>query len=148
VKYGYWFEYHSNNPNNRKGASVMFDGWNGTSSRADTWFMDFTPNTTTENDGVMVPNMEFKDKYGEATFKVLAVNAVAGAEGWVDVQVNIPGTNPIFRPLARQKLLRGDIADIPAYNLAGQAVHSLTSKQALVLRAGDGQMPGLILQAR
>jgi hypothetical protein len=110
--------------------------------------MDFTPNTTTENDGVMVPDMNFKDNWGETTFRVLAVNSVAGAEGWVDVQVNIPGTNPIFRPLARQKLLRGDIADIPAYTLAGQAVHSLTSKQALVLRAGDGQMPGLILQAR
>lgn len=148
ARYGYWFEYHSNSTANRRGASVMMDGWQGTSSRADTWFMDFTPATTTENDGVMIPNMEFKDKWGEATFKVTAVNAVAGAEGWVEVQVTIPGSTPILRPLARHKLLRGDISMVPAYSLMGKVVQNLSSRQALVLRAEEGQTPRLIFQTR
>jgi hypothetical protein len=143
--YGYWFEYRTNNANNRRGASVMFDGWNGTSSRADTWFMDLTPQTTTENDGVMTPDMEFKDKYGAATFKVLAVNPAPGPGGWVDVQVNIPGTIPIFPRLAQRPHHQGT-ADWRIFDLTGRILQNRGLAQILTLRSGNGQPPRLVLQ--
>ena len=144
AKYGYWFEYHTNSANGRKGAHVMVDGWNGTSSRADTWLLDLTPATTTDNDGLMAPNMELKDNWGTTTFKTLGMSAVAGPEGWVDVQVAWNGIVGIA-PKSVNLMRRGWDAHTPTFSVAGRAVNSLISMQTLVLRPRDGQAPQLLL---
>lgn len=141
--YGYWFEYRTNSTTNRKGASVMFDGFQGTSSRADTWFLDLTPATSTDNDGVMTPNMEFKDKYGTTTFKVVGINAVAGPEGWVDVAVGYNGS-PVG--LARGPGLLGRATAAvggPVFDMTGRAIRDLSPARSLVLRHRDGALPAL-----
>jgi hypothetical protein len=138
ASYGYWFEYRTNSTTNRKGASVMFDGFTADGrNRADTWFLDLTPGTASDNDGVMVPGMEFKDKYGATTFKVLGINAVEGPEGWVDVQVNYGGATSIARnrPGLRYAALG---ADMPAFSVMGRTLRDLSSTQALILRHQGG----------
>ena len=147
--YGYWFEYRTNSTTNRKGASVMFEGFQQISgNRADTWFMDLTPATSTDNDGVMAPNMEFKDKYGTTTFKVTGIHAVAGAEGWVDVAVSYNG-QPVGILAGRPNLLRGGAtAGLAVRDLMGRALRDPAAMQALVLRTREGSGMRLNLEAR
>jgi hypothetical protein len=148
-EYGYWFEYRSNSTTNRKGASVMFEGFTEVSgSRADTWFMDLTPATSTDNDGVMAPNMEFKDKYGTTAFKVIGINAVAGAEGWVDVAVSYNG-QPVGVLAGRPHALRaGAQAGAGLRDLMGRALRDPSALQTLVLRERGGSALRLNLEAR
>jgi hypothetical protein len=147
--YGYWFEYRTNTTTNRKGASVMFDGFQQISgNRNNTWFLDLTPATSTDNDGVMTPNMEFTDKYGTTVFKVTGINAVAGAEGWVDVAVNYNG-QPVGILAGRPLLLRdGAPGGVSPHDLVGRALRDPSAMQALVLRTREGGGKRLKLTAR
>lgn len=147
--YGYWFEYRSNSTANRKGASVMFDGFQQISgNRNNTWFMDLTPATSSDNDGVMVPNMEFTDKYGTTTFKVTGINAVAGAEAWVEVAVNYNG-QPVGITAGRPNLLRGGApAGWATHDLVGRALRDPSALQSFVLRTREGSGMRLNLEAR
>jgi hypothetical protein len=102
---------------------VSFQGFKS-ATNLDSWFLDTTPGSKTSNDesdGVLAPGKEFKDKYGTATFKTLAINSgVWNEEGWVDIQVTIPGTVSI-QPLVRNHLLHGNAeSSQPAINILGQ----------------------------
>src|SRR5690606_4818364 len=93
--YSYWFEYRTASTNARNGASVSFQGFQGTSN-LNSWFLDTTPGSRSSNDetdGILAVGKQFQDKYGEATFRTVAVNSGTWtADGWVDLEVVIPGT--------------------------------------------------------
>ncbi len=146
--YAYWFEYRTVSTSARLGASVMFQGFKSTTN-LDDWFLDTTPGSrpsSDENDGVLSAGRQFQDKYGEQTFKALAINANTwNQDGWVDIQVTLPAAAPIM-PLARTSLIR-EVFDLkgPAFNLAGRSVDA-PIKRALVLQKGETS-PRLILLA-
>jgi hypothetical protein len=148
--YGYWFEYRAVNTSAQKGATVAFQGFNG-SNNMDQWYMDMTPGSKTsgdEQDGILAPGKEFKDKYGALTFQTVAINTGTYNEnGWVDVLVTIPGTSKI---LARNTnlLRRGLDGNSDAFSLLGRSMRGLSSAQALVVHGQDGAGSRLVLQAR
>ena len=95
TRYAYWFEYRTANTSARLGSAVLFEGFTTTTNRG-IHILDMTPGSRTSGDaqdGILAVGKEFKDKYGIATFKTLAINNNAWTEdGWVDLEVTIPGT--------------------------------------------------------
>jgi hypothetical protein len=142
--YAYWFEYRTISTSARLGAAVMFQGFK-TSTNLDTWYLDTTPGSKTssdETDGVLIVGKEFKDKYGDATFKTVAINNnVWTEEGWVDVDVTFPTTG-IIQPVSRQNLMNPSVpGGSPDYNLIGQSLEKSGIKRpALVLIQGQGRL--------
>lgn len=106
--YSYWLEYRPTTTNSRNGLIVNFQGF--LQKKLDIWFLDTTPASRTssdENDGVLALNKELADKFGNAIIKPLAVNTgVWNEEGWIDVQITIPGMTSIAMPSSREKLQR------------------------------------------
>lgn len=141
VNYGYWFEYRTVSTSARNGATVMFQGFR-TATNLDSWFVDTTPGSRTsgdESDGVLAVGKTFQDKYGETTFKTLAINSGTWTEeGYVDLEVIIPGTAPVA--LARNggiSLFRE--GGSPAFNVMGRSLESLSPARTLTIRtAKDG----------
>jgi hypothetical protein len=136
VNYGYWFEYRTISTTARNGATVMFQGFR-TAANLDSWYLDMTPGSKTssdETDGVLAVGKSFQDKYGETTFKALAINSGTWTEeGYVDLEVTIPGTTPVA--LARNggiSLFRE--AGSPSFNLMGRAVGSLSPARTLTIQ--------------
>ncbi len=123
--FGYWFEYRTLSPSARLGASVLFQGFKS-ATNLDSWYLDTTPNSKTsndENDGVLVSGKEFKDKYGEVTFKTLAINTnVWNEEGWVDLQVTIPSSTAIVPKAHPPSALTQQSGTDFFFNLQGKVV--------------------------
>jgi hypothetical protein len=90
---------------------------------------------------------QFQDKYGEATYKTLAINTGTWTEeGWVDVQVTIPGTTVGL--IARDNGIRiFRAADAPSFNIMGRAISGLSSMQTLAVKSENGATR-LVLNAR
>lgn len=149
--YAYWFEYRTISTSARAGASVMFQGFQ-TATNLDSWYLDATPASRTsndENDGVLAVGKQFKDKYGEATFKTLAINTgVTNEEGWVDIEVVIPGT---VTPLARPEftLKEGLSGNASYFDMMGRSVTGLSRKRTLSIQPmavrEKNRRPGLVL---
>lgn len=136
VNYGYWFEYRTISTTARNGATVMFQGFR-TATNLDSWYLDTTPGSRTssdETDGVLAVGKSFKDKYGETTFKALAINSGTWTEeGYVDLEVTIPGTVPTA--LARNggiSLFRE--GGSPSFNVMGRALESLSPARVLTVK--------------
>ena len=128
--YAYWFEYRTSarmtliGPDVNKvvgpldstafyGASVLFQGYMGTTDY-DPMLMDMTPGAKAirdnDTDAVMTVGKSFKDKYGVATFKTLAINTGSWNEnGWVDVQVNLSST-PVGQGAVKEVPAKDDFA--------------------------------------
>jgi hypothetical protein len=139
ANYAYWFEYRTISTTARNGAAVMFQGFR-TATNLDSWYLDTTPGSRTssdEADGVLAVGKQFQDKYGEATFKTLAINSGTWNEnGYVDLQITIPGTQPVTLSLDRNiRLFRPN--GMPAYDMMGRAVKGRTAIQSLVIRPVD-----------
>ncbi len=140
VNYGYWFEYRTISTSARNGATVMFQGFR-TNTNLDSWYLDTTPGSKTsgdESDGVLAVGKSFQDKYGQTTFKTLAINTgVWSEEGYVDLQVTIPGTVPTGLQVARSvNLFRN--GDAPSYNLMGRAMAGLSPARTLAVKVENG----------
>ena len=144
--YAYWFEYRTVNTSARLGATVTFQGFTS-ATNLDNWFLDATPGSKTsgdESDGVLGVGKEFKDKYGQGTFKVLAVSTgVTGAEAWVDLQVNIPGVS-VFPGKQVNLLHPGWQTGSPVFYVAGRKVDGHAAQVLALRNTGNG--PRLILQ--
>lgn len=139
ASYGYWFEYRTISTTARLGSSVMFQGFR-TATNLDSWYLDTTPGSRTsgdESDGVLGTGKSFKDKYGETTFKVLAINSGTwNEEGWVDVQVNWQGTGV---GLARQARAPGPYTSgAGSLDLMGRAVDGLSKAHTLTVKTVGG----------
>jgi hypothetical protein len=134
--YAYWFEYRTISASARNGAAVMFQGFR-TATNLDSWYLDTTPGSRTssdEADGVLAVGRQFQDKYGEATFKTLAINAGTWNEnGYVDLQITVPGTVPVTLSLDRNIRLFTPNG-MPAYDMTGRAVKGRTAVQSLVVK--------------
>jgi hypothetical protein len=106
--YSYWLEYRPTTTNSRNGLIVNFQGF--LQKKLDIWFLDTTPGSRTssdENDGVLALNKDLADKFGNAIIKPLAVNTgVWSEEGWIDVEITIPGVTSLAMPTSREKLQR------------------------------------------
>jgi hypothetical protein len=141
INYGYWFEYRTVSTSARNGATVMFQGFR-TSTNLDSWYLDTTPGSRTsgdESDGVLGVGKSFQDKYGETTFKTLAINTGTwNEEGWVDVQVNIPGTNPVGLLAGKRNIGIFRDAGAPAFDVMGRALEGLSSKRIVAVKEADG----------
>lgn len=153
TRYAYWFEYRSANTNARNGAVVMFEGFQGTGNRG-VHILDMTPGSRTSsdaNDAVLAVGKNFTDKYGTASFATVAINSnVWTEEGWVDVQVTIPGTvlARFDRPTGPLRTLRP--GEIRAFDLMGRAMGHALPSQALVVKDGKSlrlASGGAVLQA-
>jgi hypothetical protein len=73
---------------------------------------------------VLVPGKEVHDKYGTAVIKTVAINSgVWDENGWVDVQVTIPGTVPV---LAAGPNRAPRLVDGPRFDPAGRQVEKKT----------------------
>ncbi|HKP95925.1 MAG TPA: hypothetical protein VJ385_09225 [Fibrobacteria bacterium] len=148
ANYGYWFEYRTLSTAARNGAAVMFQGFR-TSTNLDSWYLDTTPGSRSsgdESDGVLAIGRQFKDKYGETTFKTLAVNTGTwNEEGWVDVQITIPGSAVSLASRPGIRLFRASEAS--AFNVMGRAVEGLSSVRTLAVKTENGS-PRLLLNAR
>ncbi len=147
ASYGYWFEYRTVSTSARLGATVSFQGFKSTTN-LDEWFLDTTPGSKTssdENDGVLAPGKEFQDKYGTTTFKTLAINTgVWTEEGWVDLQVTIPGTT-FLQPLVRNQLMNGNEGYRQSgLNILGRFVPQQTVQTLVVSR--ENGITSLILR--
>jgi hypothetical protein len=128
--YAYWFEYRTTSSSARNGATVIFQGFK-TPTNLDAWYLDTTPGSKTssdENDGVLTAGKQFKDKYGETTFKTLAININTWTEeGWVDLQVTMPSTQTI-QPLSQRVLTVPPSGfSLHAMTLLGRTVSTSTS---------------------
>jgi hypothetical protein len=140
TSYGYWFEYRTISTTARLGSSVMFQGFR-TASNLDSWYLDTTPGSRSsgdESDGVLASGKSFKDKYGETTFKVLAINSGTwNEEGWVDVQVNWQGqTVGLSRQAQAPGLFPGRGAG--SLDLMGRAVNGLSRAYVLTVKSEGG----------
>lgn len=141
ANYGYWFEYRTISTTSRNGATVMFQGFR-TAANLDSWYLDTTPGSKASNDetdGVLAVGKSFQDKYGETTFKTLAINSGTWTEeGYVDLEVIIPGSAPTA--LARNgriSLFRE--GGSPSFNAMGRAMESLSPSRTLTVKTGkDG----------
>jgi hypothetical protein len=140
LNYGYWFEYRTISTSARNGATVMFQGFR-TATNLDSWYLDTTPGSKTsgdESDGVLAVGKSFQDKYGETTFKTLAINSGTWTEeGWVDLQVTIPGTNPVS--LARNRgiaIFRDGTA--PSFDMLGRSLAGLSPARTLAIKVENG----------
>lgn len=147
--YAYWFEYRSLSTSARNGASVLFQGFKS-ATNLETWYVDTTPGSkisSDETDGVLAPGKQFMDKYGPITFKTLAINANTwNEEGWVDVQVTIPGVK-VIEAMTKNRAWKNEWAsDQPMFNLLGRSVE-INSRQTLVVRT-DSDNRNLSLLAR
>jgi hypothetical protein len=145
--YGYWFEYRTVSASARNGAAVMFQGFR-TNANLDSWYLDTTPGSRAsgdESDGVLGVGKEFKDKYGEALFKTVAINSGTwNEEGWVDVQVTIPGTTVALRAPGAPIALSAR-QGMPAFDFLGRLA-APERMGTLRLIGGDGNTR-LVLQA-
>ncbi|MDB5048115.1 MAG: collagenase [Fibrobacteres bacterium] len=150
INYAYWFEYRTISTTARNGAAVMFQGFR-TSTNLDSWYLDTTPGSRTsgdESDGVLAVGKQFQDKYGEATFKTLAINTGTWTEeGWVDVQVTIPGTTPVSLIARNNGIRLFRASEVPAFNIMGRSIAGLSSMQTLAVKTENGATR-LILNAR
>jgi hypothetical protein len=139
TRYSYWFEYRAASSTARNGAVVLFEGFLGTGSR-NLHLMDMTPESRTRSDAqdaVLAPGKEFKDAYGEARFKVLGVNSgVWNEEGWVDVQVTIPGSQPLALAPPRSGLAQVRPKIYQAFDLSGRFLGAAASPRLVVDRDG------------
>ncbi|MDQ3001585.1 MAG: hypothetical protein M3Y08_10025 [Fibrobacterota bacterium] len=147
--YAYWFEYRTISTSARNGVAVMFQGFR-TATNLDSWYLDTTPGSRTssdESDGVLVVGKQFQDKYGENTFKTLAINTGTWNEdGWVDLQINIPGS-PVGLISGKKGIGLMDGADATSFDLMGRAVSDLSPVKTLVVKPVNGS-PRLILNSR
>ena len=145
--YAYWFEYRTIATAARTGANVLFQGFRS-ATNLDDWYLDTTPGSKTsgdESDGVLAVGKEFKDKYGEGSYKVIAVSTgVTGPEAWMDIQVTIPGTS-LF-PDRHVNLLRPGWDDASAFSLMGRSLKGSQSSQAIILKGAAGRTQQIMLQ--
>jgi hypothetical protein len=149
TSYAYWFEYRTISTSARNGAAVMFQGFR-TATNLDSWYLDTTPGSRTsgdESDGVLAVGKQFQDKYGETTFKTLAINTGTWTEeGWVDLQINIPGSPvPVISGNKGIRLMGN--GDATTFDMMGRAVSDLTPAKTLVVKPVNGS-PRLILNSR
>ncbi|MDB5104636.1 MAG: collagenase [Fibrobacteres bacterium] len=142
ASYGYWFEYRTVSTSARNGATVMFQGFR-TATNLDSWYLDTTPGSKTsgdESDGVLAVGKSFQDKYGQTSFKTLAINTgTFTEEGWVDIQVTIPGSNPVTLTNNRNIRLFRD-AGVPAFNIMGRAMENLSTARMVAVKQQDGSI--------
>jgi hypothetical protein len=140
LNYAYWFEYRTVSTTARNGVHVMFQGFR-TATNLDSWYLDTTPGSRTsgdESDGMLGVGKSFKDKYGEATFKTLALNTgVWNEEGWVDLEITIPGTTPVVLQRNRNIDIR-KAGEGPSFNVMGRALEGLTPARTLAVKVQNG----------
>lgn len=149
ANYGYWFEYRTISTAARNGAAVMFQGFR-TPTNLDSWYLDTTPGSRAsgdESDGVLAVGKQFQDKYGDATFKTLAINTgVWNEDGYVDLQITIPGTTPLTLAVDHGiRLFRA--AGSPSFDMMGRTIEGVSSLQTLAVKAVDGATH-LVLSAK
>lgn len=141
ARYAYWFEYRSAISSARLGTVVLFEGFQTTTNRG-IHILDMTPASRTSGDaqdGILAVGKDFKDKYGTATFKTLAINNnVWTEEGWVDLEVTIPGTvmARFDRPAAYAKALRPGNARV--VDLMGRTLGNALPAKILILKGDAG----------
>jgi hypothetical protein len=140
INYAYWFEYRTVSTTARTGANVMFQGFR-TNTNLDSWYLDTTPGSKTsgdESDGVLGVGKSFQDKYGEITFKTLAINTgVWNEEGWVDLQITIPGTTPVALRQNRNIHIYRE-GESTSFNVMGRALEGLSPTRTLAVTVKDG----------
>jgi hypothetical protein len=119
TSYAYWIEYRTTNTNARNGAVLMFEGF--LSSARGIHFLDMTPGSRTsddERDGILAVGQTLTDPYANISIRNVAINTgVWDQNGWVELDVVIPGANPIvFKPLKGHKgdlsILDGRYSDV------------------------------------
>ncbi|HLP41391.1 MAG TPA: hypothetical protein VK465_07785 [Fibrobacteria bacterium] len=138
TRYAYWFEYRAANTYARAGAEVLFEGFQGITSRS-IHILDMTPASRANSDAqdaVLAVGKEFKDKYGSATFRTLAINSGTWSEnGWVDLQVTLPGSELVTlgRPASLPRPSAGTGADL---DILGRTLGAALPAQALVVKSG------------
>ena len=140
TRYAYWFEYRSTNTSARLGSVVMFEGFQATTNRG-IHILDMTPGSRTSGDaqdGILAVGKEFKDKFGSTTFKTLAINNnVWSEEGWVDIEVTIPGTVMTYfdRPSSLVKALHPGNAQV--MDLMGRTLGNAVPAKILIVKGGS-----------
>ena len=152
-RYAYWIEYRTAQAISRGGAEVLFEGFFTNDSPRRLHLLDLTPGSFAEqrddvNDAVLTPGRQFTDKYGTTVFKTLAINTGTWDQnGWVDMQVTIPGSIPVRLAEGENRLgLEGKAERGRTLTLTGRAIWGPAVPGALIVGPVEGHPSRLVVQ--
>ena len=132
--YAYWIEYRTVNTEARTGALIHFEKYYteavGGYDFDGLHLLDMTPGTRADDvyhsdfkDAALVPGKTFKDKLAGLSFRTIAINTgVWNENGYVDVEITIPGTIPILAGDNRNSRIRPTLQK--SRNILGRSLNN------------------------